>query len=193
MQNYKKTETPEKLVFESKIEVIPGGRCVAVKDIFGGRVYAGAPLRKDSNGLYHVIKTAKVAATVADDATEIKVAKGSHFKAGDKIGINGSCGNTISAIDHDGSTSYDTITVSATLGVALSAGDVLEEVTITTVSESTTYAGLKADGFLGETFDVQANDNHLQSVVVRGSIVEACLANPMSAYIKSNAPLMRFV
>ena len=60
MQNYFKKETPEKLVFERKIEDIPGGITVAVRDLTQKRIFAGTPVGPDQNGLYHVVKTARV-------------------------------------------------------------------------------------------------------------------------------------
>ena len=185
MQNFKKTESPEKLVFVSKLETVPGGGTVAVKDLGGDRVYAGAPLHKDSNGLYHVIKVAKVAENAGSTATEIKIAKGSHLKAGDYLGVAGSSVKQISAIDREGSTSYDTVTLAATLG-ALTAGDLLEGV-------QSSNAGYSVDGYLGETFDILKGDNHLQSIVVRGTITESVLAMPVTSRIKSATPLVRFV
>lgn len=185
MQNFKKTESPEKLVFVSKIETVPGGGTVAVKDLGGDRVYAGAPLTKDENGLYHVIKVAKVAENAGSTATSIKIAKGSNLKAGDYLGVAGTSAKQISAIDREGSTSYDTVTLAATLG-ALTAGDLLEGV-------KSTNAGYSVDGYLGETFDILKNDNHLQSIVVRGTITESVLAMPVTSRIKSATPLVRFV
>lgn len=185
MQNFKKTESAEKLVFVSKLETVPGGGTVAVKDLGGDRVYAGSPLYKDDNGLYHVIKVAKVAETAASSATSIKIAKGSNLKAGDYLGVAGTSGKQISAIDRDGSTSYDTVTLATTLG-ALTAGDLLEGV-------QSSNAGYAVAGYLGETFDILEGNNHLQSIVVRGTISEASLANPVTSRIKSSTPLVRFV
>ena len=186
MQNYKKTENPDKVVFAMKLETVPGGGTVAVKDLGGNRVYAGAPLRKESNGLYHVIKTALVAEAVGATVKTVKIAKGHLFKVGDKVGIAGTANTTITAIDKS-STSYDTITLAAALG-ALAANGVLEE-----IAETANNAGYVPFGYLGETFDVLENNNHLQSIVVRGSINEACLACPVSATMKAANPLVRFV
>lgn len=187
MQNYRKTETPEKVVFVTKLETVPGGGTVAVKDLGDSRVYAGSPLRKANTGLYHVIKIAKVVEAVSKTGTTVKVAKGSHFKAGDTIGVAGTANTTVAAIDRAGSTSYDTITLTATLG-ALAVGAVIEQ-----IANATSHSGYVPYGFVGETFDVEANGNHLQSIVVRGTIDEACLACPMSAAMKEASPYFRFV
>lgn len=186
MQNYKKTENADKVVFAMKLETVPGGGTVAVKDLGGNRVYAGSPLRKESNGLYHVIKTALVAEDLGASAKSVKVAKGHLFKVGDKIGVAGTANATISAIDKT-STSYDVITLSAALG-AVSANGILEE-----IADTSKNAGYAPFGYLGETFDVLENNNHLQSIVVRGSINEAALACPVSATMKAANPLVRFV
>ena len=69
MQNYFSAESPEKNVFLSKIEDISGGVTVAVKDLVQTRVGAGTPIGKDANGLFHVVKTAKMQADAAADAT----------------------------------------------------------------------------------------------------------------------------
>jgi len=186
MQNYKKSESAEKLVFVSKIETVPGGGTVAVKDLVDGRIHAGAALYLDSEtGLYHVIKVAKVYENAGSTATSIKIYKGSNLKASDYIGVAGSSVKQISAIDREGSSSYDTVTLAATLG-ALSAGDLLEGV-------KSTNAGYSPVGYLGESFDVEKDNNHLQSIVVRGTITEANLASPLTSRIKSATPLVRFV
>lgn len=186
MQNFKRTESPEKKVFVIKLETVPGGGTVAVKGLDVDRVYAGTPLRRETNGLYYVIKTALVAEALGASATAVKVAKGHGFVVGDKIGVAGTANTTISAIDKSNS-EYDTITLAAALG-AVAANAVLEE-----IADAGSKAGYAPFGYLGETFDVKENDNHLQSIVVRGTINESCLACPVSASMKAANVLVRFV
>lgn len=188
MQNYFKSESPEKLVFQSKLENIPGGVTVAVKDLTRKRVGAGTPIGKDANGLYHVVKTAKMQADAASSATEYKVLKGHDFKVGDFLAY-GSKGYAITAIDQSNA-DYDGLTVGTTLG-AVSTGEVLFE------GDKAAATGVvfkyTPEALVGTTFDVIPNDNHITDAVIRGSVVEANIVVPINAGIKTALSLVRFV
>jgi len=74
-----------------------------------------------------VVKNIQIVEAANATATEYKIAKGSIVKVGMFIGT-GSKGAEISAIDKTNS-AYDKITVAATLGVAVTVGQVLFEAT----------------------------------------------------------------
>lgn len=102
---------------------IPNGGSVDTGELGGDMLLDGTPVSFDTtDGLYHVVKTAKVHETAGATATDYKVAKGSHLKVGDTI-YNGETGYAITAIDKTNA-SYDKITVGTTLGAA-TAGDIL--------------------------------------------------------------------
>lgn len=188
MQNYQKNEAPLAKVFITKLEDIPGGVTVAVKDLNATRVYAGTPLGMDDNGLCHVVKTAKVVATAASDATTYQVAKGHNFKVGDVL-ASGSKGYLISAIDQS-SSDYDVLTVGTTLGAA-TIGAVLYEGSKAAASGVTFRYAPKC--LVGTTFDVIAGDNHLVDGIVRGTVIEANIENaPISDAIKTAMPHIIF-
>ena len=189
MQNYFKSDSPDVLVFKSKIEDIPGGITVAVKDLSQSRIYAGTPVGKDENGLYHVVKTAKIqTATDAATDTAYKVAKGHNFKIGDVL-ASGAKGYAITAIDTTAA-DYDLLTVGTTLGAA-AVGDILYEGSKSAATGVTfKYA---PEALTGETFDVVEGDNHPVGAIVRGSVVKANIVTPISDAIVSALPLIRFV
>ena len=123
---------------ETEFQYAPGIEKI-IEDIQGGGTIARAELKgiidelpplvivgKDSNGLYHVVKTAKVTAAVAAAATAVQVAKGHLFKVGEAITVGGAlkgASDLIAAIDKSNA-SYDTITVAGAIGAA-AIGDVL--------------------------------------------------------------------
>jgi hypothetical protein len=189
MQNYFKSDSPDVLVFTSKIEDIPGGITVAVKDLSQPRIYAATPVGKDESGLYHVVKTAKIqTATDAATDTAYKVAKGHNFKVGDVL-ASGAKGYAITAIDTTAA-DYDLLTVGTTLGAA-AVGDILYEGS-KAAATGVTFK-YTPEALTGETFDVVEGDNHSVGAIVRGSVVKANIVAPISDAIVSALPLIRFV
>lgn len=67
---------------------IPGGVTVSVATLGGAALQEGTPLCIGSNGLYNVVKTGKVV-TAYSSGTSLEIAKGHHFKVGDKIADEG--------------------------------------------------------------------------------------------------------
>lgn len=102
-----------------------------------------------------VLKTARLTDSAADDATDYKVEKGHLFAVGDNFG-----GKEISDIDTSNA-DYDTITVSATIGSALSAGEV-----VTDGSTLTDFVGLNYKELEVHSGDVEV------TVLVSGTVYE---------------------
>lgn len=193
MQNYSQTEQRRPVVFDTKLEDIPGGVTVAVKNLTQKKVKAGTPIGKDVNGLYHVVKVAKLHANAANDATTYQVKKGHNFKVGDFITIKpGAKAYAITAIDTSNA-DYDVLTVGTTLGVALTASNnvYLVEAVAQAATDSSVLK-FEPVGLVGTTFDVTEDDNHLVDCVVRGSVREGVI-DPISPELKSKLPLIRFV
>lgn len=114
-------------VFTHKIADIAGGVNVATADLTQPVLHEGTPIGRDSNGLYHVVKTALLKANAANDATTYTVMKGHNFKVGDIIMAKtaGKAYAITTIATNSGNNAYDDITVGTTLGVAVSAGDEL--------------------------------------------------------------------
>jgi hypothetical protein len=136
---------------------IPGGVTVKVAELGGSAIVEGTPLAYASaDGMYHVCKTALIVSDAANDATAYDVAKGSHFKVGDRFATEGANGQLITAIDKTTNTDKDVITVGTTLGVAITAASK------TVAFESA--AGNKVPKYVptaiaGSNYDVVASDN----------------------------------
>lgn len=106
----------------SRIADIPGGVTVSVADLGGTALKEGTPLAYASaDGMYHVCKTALIVSDATNVATTYDVAKGSHFKVGDRFATEGANGQLITAIDKTTNADKDVITVGTTLGVAITA------------------------------------------------------------------------
>jgi hypothetical protein len=104
-----------------RVADIPGGVTVQVANLGGSALFEGTPLGKGSNGLYVVCKTAQVITEANASATTYEVAKGHHFKVGDRFATDACDGQTITAIDKSDA-AKDVITVGTTLGAIVKAG-----------------------------------------------------------------------
>lgn len=114
-----------------RIADIPGGVTVNTTDLGGAALVEGTPLCVGSNGLLNVLKTGKVV-TAYTSGTSLEIAKGSHFKVGDKIANEaGTMAATISAIDKTTNTSKDVLTLAAGFSSGLAEGAKLILVTVT--------------------------------------------------------------
>lgn len=100
---------------------IPGGVTVSVANLGGTAVLEGTPLGKGTNGLYVVCKTAQVVTEANSTATKYEVAKGHHFKVGDRFATAACNGQLITGIDKS-DPAKDVITVQTTLGATVTAG-----------------------------------------------------------------------
>jgi len=115
-------------VFQKILEMAPGGFTLDVSALTDGvEVPAGSVMGFDEEeGKASVLKTAKVYEAATNTATEIKVEKGHPFVDGEFVAavLEGAAYDISVDTSND---DYDVITVSATLGVALSVGDALFE------------------------------------------------------------------
>lgn len=191
MQNYVQSDVRRMNAFITKLEDIPGGGVIAVTDITQASVEEGTPVGVDSNGLYHVVKTAKITENASNTATAYKVAKGHNFKVGDFLAVK--TGAKAYAITEIGTSEddYDTLTVGTTLGLAVVVGDVLIQAA---AQSATTTSAFKYTpvGLVGTGFDVVSSNNHTSDIVVRGSVKKDLIA-PTGATVQAALPLIRFV
>lgn len=151
-----------------KTEEIPNGLGLACGDLGGEIVYAGTIIGKDGNGLGRVVKSAKVNTTAGAADVVYKVVKGHHFKVGQivKKDINGASQSvTITAIDKTGNATYDSITVSGTLGAITANAGFLVEADAVSATAKVKYTPIAV---LGDSYDVVAGSNLQVSAVLTG-------------------------
>ena len=168
--------------FVHKLADIPNGVTVATTELVnGGILPEGAIVGKDSStGVYHLIKTAVLAANAANDATTYTVKKGHHFKVGDFIMLAvGAKAYAITAIaTNSGDSSLDDITVGTTLGAAATAG--------ACIMQAAPYA------VVGDSYDVVANTNIFAEAWLIG-VVKAAMAPAISDAIKAKVSGVHFI
>lgn len=104
-----------------RVADIPGGVTVSVANLGGSALFEGTPIGVGANGMYTVCKTAQVITQAEANATTYEVAKGHHFKVGDRFATADCNGQTITTIDKSDA-AKDVITVGTTLGAVVKAG-----------------------------------------------------------------------
>jgi hypothetical protein len=116
-----------------------------------------------------VLRTAKLFADAANNATTYSVLKGSPLKVGDYLAaVSGGAAYAITAIDTTTFTDHDVVTVGTTLGVALTAGASLFNSTATGASAAALPA---INGLLYEdTIVAVTGINQTVSAVVRAFV-----------------------
>lgn len=159
--------------FTHKLVDIPNGVNVATADLTQTRVAEGTPIGKDSNGLYHVVKTATLAANATNSATTLTVNKGHNFKVGDIVfAVVGGKAYAITEIATNGTdATLDDITVGTTLGVAIAKGAVIVQGATSGASAGAYKYAPKA--LLGESYDVEQLQNRPANAVTIGQMIEA--------------------
>lgn len=105
-----------------RVADIPGGVTVSAANLGGTALLEGTPIGKGEDGLFVVCKTAKVITKAENNATTYEVAKGHHFKVGDRFATSGANGQSITKIDKSDATK-DVITVETTLGAVVNVGE----------------------------------------------------------------------
>lgn len=152
-----------------RVADIPGGVTVSVADLGGSALFEGTPLGKssDSDGMFKVCKTAQIITAATADATAYEVAKGHHFKAGERFATEGANGQVIASIDKSDA-AKDVITLDTTLGVAIKAGTCAYE-----SSGANKTVKVKPIAFAGSNEDVETGNNLFVSAWLIGVINEA--------------------
>ncbi len=189
----KESEYQNNPVIKTVIEVLTGGATIAAAD-FDTSVYkelkAGSIVGKDSNGLFHVLKTAKVHANVAIDATAIQVKKGHGLKINDVIVDTGLTlkADKIIAINTSNA-DYDELTIEAAIG-ALTSADII----VVAAAEANAGAGTFKIDPIGLTINPVdlTLQNQTSGVLLRGTVNETNMPQYVDANIKASLPLIRF-
>ena len=104
-----------------RIADIPGGVTVKTANLGGTALFEGTPIGKGKDGVFEVCKTAQVITQADVSAKTYEVAKGHHFKVGDRFATADCDGQTITAIDKS-NPAKDIITVGTTLGAVVNPG-----------------------------------------------------------------------
>lgn len=186
---------------EKVLEDVTGGGTISRADL-AGALFNGKPLDelppvvtvcRDEDGLYRVIKTARVTEAAAVDATAIKVGKNHLFAVGDFVTVGGElegASDQIAAIDKS-NPGYDVITVAATIGAAAK-GSVLVQ------AKDKQAAGAAILPFDGEVvLTMNKVDltvaNQQSGLLVRGTVNESCMPFPIDKGVKDLMPFIRFV
>lgn len=115
-----------------RIADIPDGVTVSIADLGGPALLEGTPICVGSNGMFNVMKTGKVV-TEYVNGTSLEIAKGSHFKVGDKLASEaGTVHATITAIDRTTNANKDVVTLAAQFASGLAVGAKLVLATVAT-------------------------------------------------------------
>lgn len=150
-----------------RVADIPGGVTVSVANLGGSALFEGTPLGKGSDGLFVVCKTAQVVTEANASATTYEVAKGHHFKVGDRFATAACNGQTITAIDKS-DPAKDVITVGTTLGATVAAGTCAFESSGANKTLKVTPVAIA-----GSNYDVESGDNLFVDAWVIGVVREA--------------------
>lgn len=161
-----------------RIADIPGGVAVKASVLGGPSLMEGTPLSIGTNGLLKVIKTAKVAEAYTSGDPSIKVEKGSHFVAGDKLSDADYTDVAVIASIDKSNAAYDLLTLTAnTLSVDLDLGDPIIEC-FSFINITATHDGV-VQGAHGTTTVTQIKVDKGHTFVV-GDIIAGTGADPMT-------------
>ncbi len=161
-----------------RVADIPGGVTVSVANLGGSALFEGTPLAVGSDGMFVVVKTAQIVTEADAAAKQYEVAKGHHFKIGDRFATDECNGQTITAIDKTDA-AKDVITVGTTLGATVKPGTcAFESSGANKVLKHTPIA------FAGSNHDVENGDNLFVDAWVIG-VVRTSNAPIVNASIKT--------
>lgn len=179
--------------FTHRLADIPNGVTVASAELTQSVMYEGTPIGVDENGLYHVVKSAKVVAAADNAATTITVAKGHNLKVGENVFAvkGGKCYAITSIVTDSENEGYDDVTVATTLGVALKIGDV-----IYVGGESGASKGAfkyEPVAVVGENYDVEFLSNTTVNAWTIAQLIEARVEVALGAVLKSAMTTVKFI
>lgn len=140
-----------------RIADIPDGVTVSIGSLGGPALLEGTPICVGANGMYDVMKTTKVV-TEYVNGTSLEIAKGSHFKVGDKIADEaGTIYANITAIDRAANADKDVVTLTAQFASGLAVGSKL---VLATVVTNATHTGVAFAAAADNVKVVQVKKGH---------------------------------
>lgn len=169
-----------------RVADIPGGVTVSVANLGGSALFEGTPLGVGNNGMYVVCKTAQIVAEATATATSYDVAKGHHFKVGDRFATANCNGQVITEIDKTDA-AKDVIKVGTTLGAVITAGTCAFE-----SSGANKTLKVKPVAIAGSNEDVESGNNLFVSAWVIG-VVNGANAPIVDDNIKSALKTIAYV
>lgn len=165
-----------------RIADIPGGVTVSVADLGGSVLTEGTPICLGSSGIYKVVKTGKVI-TEYTNGTSLEIAKGAHFKVGDKIAPEDcSMSAVIAAIDKTNS-AKDVVTLVSQFSSGLAAGAKLIQVTVTANAAAQHGAVVQGAVSATDATSFKVDKGHTLAV---GEYVGGTGADPMTGKLITN-------
>lgn len=190
LQITKQVEKGRSIAFTHKLADIPNGGNIATVDLAGDRILEGSPVGRDTNGLFHVIKTAKVMQTAGATAKTYTVAKSHHFIVGDVVMLkSGGAAYAITAIATNSSNAdYDDITVGTTL-TAAAAGDVL--IQAATAGADTGAFKYAPIGMVGS--EIAKSVNTFVDIVTIGQIDHTRTNAAIGSVVSAALPLIKVI
>lgn len=192
----KETGTERSLCIEQVYEDIPGGGIVDPDDFKSTTTVMpeGTLLGKDSNGIYHIFKTAELYENEANTEVAYKVLKNHEFVVGDFLMAaidTGSACYAITAINTSNA-NYDVLTVGTTLGLAMLDGDMLVQGTSEQASAGAGVYKYEPVAIAMNAVDL-TKDNLGCGLLVRGTVNQSLLPYGVDTKIKAYLPLVRFI
>lgn len=182
--------------FAHKVADIPNGVTVATSTLVPGvPLVEGSVIgRNSTTGVFHLVKTALLAANAGATATTYTVKKGHHFKVGDFIMLAvGAKAYAITAIaTNSGDSSLDDITVGTTLGAAANAGACIMQAAAESASNTSALPLSAPYAVVGDSYDVVANTNIFAEAWLIG-VVKAAMAPAISDAIKAKVSGVHFI
>lgn len=186
-----KTETSGRIpVIIKGLEVATGGFKLVTTGLPANQlVPVGTPIScNEETREAVVLKSAVLASNVTLSDVDYPVKKGHFLVVGEHLGaVEGGAAYTITGIDTSNA-GYDVVTLGTTLGVALSAGDVLFKSSETGASAAELH--VVPNGLLWE--DVKIEDNVSLSSLIRGTVYAKRIANGVHSAVRKALPLIVF-
>ena len=173
MQQFSSTDLPAaKVVFHKKIEDLQGGVTVSAADFVADHVVpAGTIIGKDSNGLFHAIKVAKLYTAATNSDTTYSVYKGHGFKVGDFVAaLTGNKAYAITVINTSNAT-HDVITLSATLGTVVAQYAGLFQALAEAASNTSAFVATPF-AVTGQDLAIVAGDSNMTDAYIRATLFE---------------------
>jgi len=188
--------TERSLCIEQVYEDIPGGGIVDPDDFKTTTTVMpeGALLGKDSNGIYHIFKTAELYENEANTEVAYKVHKNHEFVVGDFLMAAIDTGSACYAITGitTSNANYDVLTIGTTLGLAMLDGDMLVQGTAEAASAGAGVYKYDPVAIALNSVDL-TNDNLGCGLLVRGTVNQSLLPYGVDTKIKAFLPLVRFI
>lgn len=179
--------------FTHKLADIPNGITVSAADLTQKVLHEGTPVGKDANGLYHVVKTARLHEDATAETKDYKVKKDHHFKVGDFVMLKaGAKAYKITKIDTS-EAAFDKITVETTLGeeAKVASGAVLVQAAAESADTASAFK-YEPVALVGESYDVDALSNHIVNAVTIGQ-VRASNIPALGADVKAKLTGIQFI